>query len=448
LKEYQRKWLETLRDFTGLWDRFDTLYLQGITLDEVTEEREDEFLQFQGAMVEQLVKVGTIDHGRFDVHDLVMAVIHDAPSLGHLARQSDFQRRRLRQSWGEASQALSKLSRFCETYTPKLDKTSRLQEVRRANPFWDPAGGGFQATLTKLAIGPVTFFAGLRPSRDEKANWFLFKILIIPLILVFLVLAIANLETVQQMARNFGETSGLLPEAEGFVPKLLIHAFALVGVLILALVATVVLMILALLHEMTLHAVFKIFGGKSDFKMTRRIVIYGAAPIVAIITAPYAIVLQMIGANKAQKIPPVLAPFAWLIGTALLVVLVLAILFAVYHFTGQIPSPGEYVQVKGLGATLYEPRSLGSTQVRQGGEIASGRRLEYKGEMTGKLPNKQSADFYRVVVDGQEKLLLKDDGEIKEFRRAQIVLLLFELTRDKVMFVVTRLSRELGAEAD
>ena len=439
MKEYQKKWLETLRDFTGLWDRFDTLYLQGIALDEVTEAREDEFLQFQGAMVEQLVKVDVIDHGRFDVHDLVMAVIHDAPSLRHLARQSDFQLRRLRQSWGEASEALSKLSRFCETYTPKLDKTTRLQEVRRANPFWDPAGGRFQATLTKLAVGPVTFFDGLRPGRDEKANWFLFKIIIIPVLFLFLVLAIANLETVQQMARNFGET-------EGFAPKLLIHAFALVGVLILALVVTVVLMILAFLHVGTLHAVFKVFGGKGKIKMTSRIVIYGAAPVVAIITAPYAIVLQMIGANKAQKVPAVLAPFAWLIGTALFVALVLAILFATYHFTGQIPEPGEYVQVTAMDAVLYE-RRLSSKQIKKGEEIASGRRLDYGGETTGTL-NKKSVDFYEVVVDGKDRLLRQEDGEIKEFRNSQTVSLLFELTHEKVAFFLERLRGKIGAEAD
>ncbi len=447
--QYQKQWLETVQDFIGLWDRFDTLYLEGITLDAVTEEREDEFLQFQGAMVEQLVKVTEIDRQRFDVHDMVMAVIHDARSLHHIARESDFQRGRLRQRWTEASEALSKLYRFCETYTRKLDKATRLQELRRINPFWDPAGGGFQATLTKLTIGPVTFFAGLRPGRDEKINWFLFKIVIIPLLLVFLALAIGNLGTVQQMARNFGETSGLLPDPEGFVPKLIIHFFALLGVLILALVASVVLMVLAFLHAGTLHVAFKLLGGKEDLQITHKIVVYGAAPIVAIITAPYAIVLQIIGAHKTQKVPPVLAPFAWLIGTALLAVLVLGILFATYHFTGQIPKEGQYVEVTTIGATTYERAGLSTTRVRSGQEIASGLRLEYKGETRKKVgKRKKPTDFYRVILDGEETLLQQEDGVVKEFRRSQLPKYLLELTRDKVMFVVERLSREIGAEAD
>ncbi len=446
MRIYQKRWLETVHDFIGLWDRFDTLYLQGISLEEVTEEREDEFLQFEGTVVEQLVKVGEVERGRFGLHDLVMAVVHEALSLRHLARQSDFQRRRLRQHWTEAADALSKLYRFCETYTPKVEKTTRLEEVRRINPFWDPAGGGFQATLTKIALGPVTFFAGLRPGRDERSGWFLFKIAIIPSLLVFLVLAIVHLSTVQQMAYNFTLETGLLDTNEGFVPKLMIHVFALLGVALLALVTSAVLMLLAVLHSGTLHVAFKLFGGKQDFQMSRKITVYGGAPVVAIVTAPYAIVLQMIGAAKAQKLPPVLAVLGWLVGTALLAALVLGVMFAAYHFTGQIPKEGRYVEIVGVGATTYEA-PLGSNRVRPGTQIGSGRRLEYEGETRKKLRN-ETETFYRVVVDGEEALVRQEDCTLGKFRRGQIVGYMLDLTRQKVLLVVERLSREIGAEAD
>jgi len=448
VKTYQKSWLETVQDFVGLWGRFDALYLRGVTADEVTDSREDEYLQFQGAMVERLVKLVEVERNKFDAHDLVMAVIHDASSLRVLSRQSEFQRKRLRQHWTETSEALSKLRRWCETYSPKLDKTTRLQEVRRLNPFWNPAGGGFTATLMKLVIGPVTFFQGLRRGREKKTNWFLFKILIIPLLLVFLVLAIVHLETVQQMAANFGETSGLLPEREGIVPKLLIHVFALGGVVILSLVGTVVLMLLAFLHVGTAHLVAKLFGGKEDIAMSHKIIVYGAAPVVAIVTAPYAIVLQVIGTYKTQKIPPALAPLAWLVGTVLALAIVFGALFGTYYFTGQIPDKGEYVQVTAIGATTYEPVRPRSRRVKAGKEIPSGVRLECKGETKKKITNGPVAEFYEVVYQGNETLVRQQDGVIKEFRRSQIPLLVLELTREKVSFVITRLSREIGAEPD
>jgi hypothetical protein len=448
LKEYQRRWIETVRDFTGLWDRFDTLYLQGITLDEVTEEKEDEFLQFQGAMVEQLVKVDEIDNRRFDVHDLAMAVIHDALSLGHIARQSDFQRRRLHQRWGEAAEALSKLVHFCETYTPKLDKTTRLEQVRRINPFWDPTGGGFQATLVKILIGPVTFFAGMRPGREDKSDWFLFKIVIIPSLLVFLVLAIANLSAVQQMARYFGENTGVLVSDEGgWVPKLVVHLFALLGVAILGFVTALVLIALANLHAAMLHAAFKLFGGQENLAMTRKIAIYGGAPIIAVVTAPYAIVLQIIGAHKTQKIPIVFAVLSWLVGTALFAALVLGALFVVYHFTGQIPEEGRYVEVTALDAKAYEADTASRRARVSPAEVAIGNRFKYEETATLKVGN-EDVDFYVVHRDGQKVLLRQRDCAVREFRRSNMAWFLIELTRDKVMFVVNRLGRELGGQAD
>ncbi len=448
MKTYQKRWLETVQDFVGLWDRFDALYLRGVTADEVTDSREDEYLQFQGAMVEQLVKLAEVERNKFDVHDLVMAVIHDAPSLRILSRQSDFQRKRLRQRWGEASEALSKLRHWCETYSPKLDKTSRLQEVRRLNPFWDPAGGGFTATVMKLAIGPVTFFQGLRHGREKKTNWFLFKILIIPLLIAFLILAIIHLETVQQMAANFGETSGLLPEREGIVPRLLIHVFALVGVLIVSLIGTVVLMLLAFLHVGTAHVVAKLFGTKENITMTHKVIVHGAAPVVAVVTAPYAIVLQIIGTCKTLKIAPGLAPFAWLIGTVLALAIVFGALFGTYYFTGQIPDGGEYARVTAVGATTYEPVRPGSNRVKAGEEIPSGARLDYKGETKKKIVDGPVTEFCEVVYQGNETLVRQEDCEIKQFQRSQIPLLVLELTRDKVSFVITRLSRGIGAEPD
>lgn len=446
MKDLRQQWLETVRDFIGLWDRFGTLYLDGFPPDEVTDEREDEFLAFEGTMVERLVRVVEFERDRFDLESQVMAVIHDAPSLRWLSRQSDFQQRRLRQRWAEAGESLTKLSNFCETYSPKFDKTTRLEEVRRINPFWNPAEGGFQATLMKLVSGPVTFFAGLRPSPQDKANWFLFKVLIVPTLIVFLALAIIHLKTVQQMAFNFGETSGILPDREGFAPKLIAHLFALLGVLILGLVTTAVLMLLALLHTGTLHAAFKLFGAKGDMRTTHRIVAYGSGAFVTIITAPYTLILEMIGAHKAHKVPPGLAPFAWIIGTALLVVIVLGVMFAAYYFTDQIPQAGEYVEVTGIGAKLYKPISASSVIV--GDSAETGARYTYKGRATKAVSKDQRLEFLQVDDHGDERYLRTDAGVVKEFKTNQIPIFVLELTWNKLMFVVRRLSGELGAEAD
>ena len=448
MRTYQKRWLETVRDFIGLWDRFNALYLQGIALDEVTEEKEDEFLQFEGAVVEHLVKVAEVDKGRFDVHDRVMALIHDALSLRHIARQTEFQHRRLRQRWTEASEALSKLQGFCEEYSPKLDRRSRLESVRRVNPFWDPAGGGFRATLTKVALGPVTFFSGLRPGPDRKAKGFLFKSVLVPSLVVFLVLAIVHLGTLEERAYNFGKTTGLLPDSVGVVPWLIAHALVLLLVGIFALATSIVLMLLAVVHAGTLHVAAKLFGGREDLRMTHKIVVYGCAPFVALVTAPYAIVLQMIGVNKAQKVPRVLAVLAWLIGTALLAALVLGILFAVYHFTGQMPAPGQYVEVTSAEARTYEAHPFHPGRARAAGEAAAGQQFEYKGEARAKLhAGAETETFYRIVVEDKEVWLRRADGVLGEFRRARLVPFLIELTRDKVLSLVERLAHEIGAEA-
>ncbi|MBN1919336.1 MAG: hypothetical protein JW889_15645 [Verrucomicrobia bacterium] len=448
MKDIREEWLGTVRDFIGLWDRFGMLYLDAIAPDEVTDAREDEFLEFQGAMVEQLVRVVEVERDRFDLHGLTMSVIHDAPSLRYLARQSEFQQRRLRQRWAEVGEVLLKLRSYCETYSPRSDKTSRLELVRRANPFWNPTEGSFQATLTKLVVGPVTFFSGLRPGRDEKTNRFLFKVVVIPALIVFLVLAIIHRDTVEQMAFNFGETSGLYPDREDLVPKLMAYFFILLGIFLLGLVTSLVLMVLALLHAAMLHVAFKLFGGKANLTMTYKIVVYGSGALVAIITAPYLIVLQIIGANRVHRIAPVLAPFAWLIGTALLAGLVLAVMFGVYHFTGQIPEPGQFVKVTVIDATLYSPDPGGKTTLSPAEKVAAGVRLDY--EETTERPVGQGAkvEVYRVKHKGEVRYLPCTDGVLDEFRSKQLPVYMLRLTWDKLIFVVRRLSRGLGAEAD
>jgi hypothetical protein len=448
VKAFQKEWLEVVQDLIGLWDRFDTLYLRGVTPDEVNEERENEYLQFQGAMVEQLVKVIEIGHNRFDVHDLVMAVVHDSPSLRSLCRHSDFQRKRLQQRWGEASEALSKLRHFCETYTPKLDKTTRLEKVRRLNPFWNPAGGGFQSTLIKLVNGPVTFFAGLRPGAEEKTGWFLFKVGVVPALIVMLVVAIVHFQDVKEMGWNFGETTGLVPERGGFVPTLVIFAFALLTIVALALAATVAFMILVSLHVVTLHAAFRLFGARNDIKMTRKLVVYGAGPIVAIITAPYAIVLQIIGAHKTQKIAPVLAPFAWLIGTALLAAIVFGVMLVTYELMGQVPNTGEYVEPLRSGVQLYEAAPLEHALVRPSRVVGPGEHFEYKGHAAMRTSHGGEADYYHVTIEGRSFYLPVEDGEIKRFSYTQLPWFLLKLTRDKIVYGLNELCRITGAQPD
>jgi hypothetical protein len=444
VKDIRQEWLEIVRDFIGLWDRFGMLYLDAVAPDEVTDAREDEFLEFQGAMVEQLVRVVEFERERFDIQGQVMSVINDAPSLRYLSRQSEFQQRRLRQRWAEAGEALVKLRNYCETYSAKLDKTSRLELVRRANPFWNPTEGSFQATLTKLVSGPSTFFAGLRPGHEEKTNWFLFKALVIPTLIAFLALAIIHLGTVEKMSFNFGETSGLYPDREGFVPRLLAFVFILLGILIVTLITTVVLMLLAFLHVAMLHGAFKLFGGKADVRMTHKIVVYGAAACLAIVTMPYLIVLQVIGAHRVHRIPPGLAPFAWLIGTALLGAVVMAALFGVYHFTDQIPKPGEFVQVTSMDAGLYAYEPDSKTVMRRVRGVPAGSRLDYEGATELPIAQGVKATLYRVKHKGDVLYLQQTDGKILEFRNKQIPAFLLEETWRRLKLVVERLSRELG----
>jgi len=131
------------------------------------------------------------------------------------------------------------------------------------------------------------------------------------------------------------------------------------------------------------------------------------------------------------------------------VLLGFGILFATYHFTGQIPEPGEYVEVTAIGAKVYEPVGRErANRVKPAEEVAAGERLEYEGEATKRVAKDQEEDFYEVTLEGEERFLLQDDGVIKEFRSKRLPVYVFELTWDKVMLVVNRLSREIGAEAD
>jgi len=71
----QKEMTGIVQNFISLWNRYYTLYLENVSRQEITSEKENEFLKFQGTIVEQLVGVLELDAmSRFDIHDKVMSV--------------------------------------------------------------------------------------------------------------------------------------------------------------------------------------------------------------------------------------------------------------------------------------------------------------------------------------------------------------------------------------
>ncbi len=344
----QKEMTELVENFIGLWNRYYTLYLEGISTQDITSEKENEFLKFQGTMVEQLAKLLELDKGRrFDVHDMVMAVINEVVSLDLYTRMSEFQIKRVKKQWQEAIDELEKLYRFCETYDLKVDKVEKITEVKRKNPYWDPTSGSMREVLSRLTVAPVTFFQGIKTGlRPENMGSFIFLTFFIPFVIILTIVFMVNFNTVKIIGRNVCVEAGLLASDEtGFVPGLMIAAAVFAGLLVIALVLSIVLFLLHYLLSLFMHLGFRLTGGKEKYRETYKVVTYGAAPVVAVITAPYTVILQIIGASKVHKYPYALAAIGWIMGMTLLVAVLFTAAGAAFYFTGNVPPVGEYAYV-------------------------------------------------------------------------------------------------------
>jgi len=417
----QRRLTGVVENFIGLWNRYYTQYLEGIAPEDITGDKENELLKFQGTMVEQLVPVLEIDeHQRFDIHDKVMSVINEVISLDLYTKMSEFQIKRVKNNWQDAMDELEKFYRFCDTYDPKIDKVRKITEVKKKNPFWDPTSGGMRGALARLTVSPVTFFQGLKSGvLPEGMGRFVFLTFYIPTVIIMAIVFLVNFEKAKAIGNNILIEAGFLTEGEaGLFPGLMIAATVFVGLLLIALTITIVFLILHYVIQFFLHIGFKLTGGKEDFTETQKAVTYGAAPFITAVTTPYAAILQIIGAAKVHRYPYFLAILGWIIGIALFTVAAFGVTASVFHFTGNLPS-GEYLYVTS-DTTLY------TTLQRE--EAHSVKESEWfteyekkKGSITvGSGRDRREIDAYKVTYNDKDYYVDRDDVDEREFTLPKI----------------------------
>ena len=407
----QKQMTELVGNFIGLWNRYYTLYLEGISQQDITSEKENEFLKFQGTMVEQLVKVLEFDpKPRFNVHDRVMTVIHDVVSLDLYIKMSEFQIKRTKQQWQDAMNELEKLYRFCDTYDPKIDKVKRITEVKRVNPFWDPTSGGMRSTLRRIAVAPVTFFQGLKPGYPpEGIGRFIFLTFFIPAVVLLVIIFIANFETVKIIGTNVCIEAKLLTEGEsGLVPSLIRAAAVFMGLMVIALILSTILSLLLNVFSTFMHIGFKITGGKGNYQDTYKTVGYGIAPFITLIIAPYIVILQIIGASKTHRYPFPLAIIGWIIGVVLFTVIVFTVAGAALYFTDNVPAAGEYAYV------IEDDTDIMSSILIPKHTVNRGEWLPFIKEKTARKEG-VSHDVYEIKYKDGEWLVEQDEVEIRTF---------------------------------
>jgi hypothetical protein len=417
----QKEMTGTVQRFIQLWNRYYTLYLENVQRQDITAEKENEFLRFQGTMVEQIVQILELDDkSRFDINDKVMSVINEVVSLDSYTKMSEFQINRTKRQWQEAMEELEKLYRFCDIYDQKIDKVQKITEDKKKNPYWDPTAGGIRDVLSRIAVAPVTFFQGMKAgSLLGKMGSFLFLTFLIPVLTIMTIVFLLNFSTVKIIGQNVVIEAGLLSSDEtGFIPSLIIAAAVLAGLFIITMALCVVFIILHHIMSWFLHLGFKMTGAKETYTETFKAVTYGAAPIVAAITAPYAIVLQIIGASKVHKYPYLLATIGWIIGTVLFLSLIFIALGATFYMTGIVPPFGaKYAYVTSEEANLYDFEGGKSSSVIRGAYISLSDSKEAKEEKIsiGKAKNQPKTPVYKVKYMDKSYYIEKDDIEIIDF---------------------------------
>jgi hypothetical protein len=417
----QKEMTGAVQSFIGLWNRYYTLYLENVQKHDITGEKENEFLKFQGTVVEELVPILELDEkSRFDIHDRVMTVVNEIVSLDSLMRMSEFQINRTKHQWQEAMEELEKLYRFCDIYDSKIDKVQRIAEVKKKNPYWDPTAGGLREVLSRIAVAPVTFFQGLKAGIITGGiGSFLFLTFFIPVIVISTIVFMVNFGIVKSISKNIVVEAGLLSSDEsGFIPNIIIAFAIIVGLAIIALALTLVLIVLHHIFTWFLHLGFKLTGAKEPYNETYKAVTYATAPFVAAVTAPYAFVLQIIGASKVHRYPYVLAGIGWLIGAILYLLLIFAVLGATFFAAGVVPPMGaKYALVNTREAPLFYglEKEEESSAIRGTYLLLSDAKGEPKTLVVGRKANRQKKEVLEVKYEDKTYYVEADNVKIVEF---------------------------------
>lgn len=419
----QKEMTGIVQNFISLWNRYYNLYLENVSRQDISAEKENEFLKFQGTIVEQLVSVLELDEkSRFDIHDKVMSVLNEVVSLDFYTRLSEFQINRTKHQWQEAMEELEKLYRFCDTYDPKVDKVERIAEVKKKNPYWDPTAGGLRDVVSRIAVAPVTFFQGIKIGVPaNKIGVFVFLIFFIPVLIILTITFLLNFDTVKAVGRHSLIEAGILSSDEvGFMASLITGVAILAGLLLISAGISIVFIILHYLFSWFLHLGFKLTGARESYPETFKVASYGATPFLAAITAPYAIALQIIGGSKVHKYSYFLSAIGWIIGTVLFLAFLFVILGTTFYFTKVIPPVGaRYAYVETAEAGLYS-RFDGkeSAKVIRGTYLNFAKPEETPKEETkniGERPNRRKASVYEVKYKNESYYVEKDKVKIIEF---------------------------------
>ena len=403
MKKCLEEWIENTNGFIALWKQLEDLYLKDMKLRDIDHDKEAEFLRFKAKLMENLPRVTEIMGDRLDLKDSVTSLINDAVTLEVLHAQSGYQLRHVREKWEEISEKLDGLIELSREYDPKQDRESRLAAIKRANPFWEPDRGGLRRISVRLAAGPVTFFEGLKIAGNlrELRNMqkHLATTLFIGSALILLVLALLNLSLTSAIPRNLSLEMGLVEESRSFPAILIIVFVAAVLFVLSSCVLTSAGMLILSIFARFMHAGFSIAGTHQTFRATSKMLTYSFIPAMLIITLPYVVVLQLIGAVKVLRLSKIRAFIGWASGILLSFILTYILLGGALYFTGSMPKIGDKYAV----VTASEARLI-----RNGKVVGKARRRERF------IVTKESKKYFWVKKDKKQVQLLRKDTRENE----------------------------------
>jgi len=256
--------LSEIARFRSLWERFGNAYLTERASQNITAEKEEEFLKFKCYIIEHLCRIDDINNDKLFIHDDVCSVINECLSIARIHGRSGSAVERIRIRWEEVFAKLDKLKDFCETHDTLVEEQSKLARIKLQNPFWDPETGSFKQKLVRLISDPFIFFEGLIIHNDlkeaQRLRGFLFRTFSIPITILLLIWVLSHTSQVYDLAFKLTEKLGILNERTSAFAKLLL--VAVIG-LLLMLISSIISAILtgsAIVLSSFQHVFFKLFG--------------------------------------------------------------------------------------------------------------------------------------------------------------------------------------------
>jgi hypothetical protein len=454
VKVSRKEQLGRIEHLASLWDRLVTLYLDRHEFEDVSAGKEKEFLALQGSIMEELAAVAEFEEGRFALVDEVTSVVNEAISVRHLKEQSEFQVGRRKQRGRQVAEIIANFQRFIAERDSTAVRREKEFEARLARPFWDPEQGKFGAILGRVLAFPVRFYAAIRIAGEaKKANSFLLALLTLLSVACLVIVAAFNGSVVRTISYNVALESGILTSDAGVGAKIVIWLLICVGIAVVGLAGAVVAAILAHLLVILMHLGFKTVGAKGGVVASHKVVAFGLAPLLLLVTLPflgylvgqarvpasalvvpvavaacYMAVLHVIGFKKVHNAPVVAGIAGWLIGAILFAAVVLGALW-IWHASveGLPPSSGKYVYVTSKKASLFR----GKEAVRT---LSKGKILEFRGE---------EDDFFTVQVGKDEGKIKKSDAQVREASLSSLPWFLLESSAVRAEALIDRLSREI-----